>query len=270
MRTVVFRGFYAPPAPRAGLAAVHLRIVTDARSGKVADAARNDGAEAAWYFPVTREQWRVAGRLCVVGHAGVLAGTPPGGSGDVGGGGGGGDALQAARADAWHALSDAARAQFAWPMPAAARPMAGSDGAAFVRALPAAVPPPPPQQQPQQQPRAAAGAAPAAAPSPVDGSASGMLDVGGAAGAGQGPRGGAAAADGAAPTHDDAHFGFATEAALAEAVAAAYANFALVLLTPDGVDQLCLKADAATGTQRRWRWALGAEAAAWEGGEVNP
>jgi pyridoxamine 5'-phosphate oxidase len=43
-----------------------LTFVTDRRSGKVAEAAANPAAEVAWYLPITREQYRISGRLDVI------------------------------------------------------------------------------------------------------------------------------------------------------------------------------------------------------------
>jgi PPOX class probable FMN-dependent enzyme len=94
-RTVVFRGFL--PGTDC------LRFATDLRSAKVGQIARNPCAEACWYFPVTSEQFRLAGRLEVI----AADEADPG--------------RLAARRDAWAALSDAARAQYAWPPPGADR-----------------------------------------------------------------------------------------------------------------------------------------------------
>ena len=92
-RTVVFRGWL--PATNI------LTLVTDRRSGKVVDLAAHPWAEACWYFTQTREQFRLAGPMTVVGSAD--------------------NALGGARQTAWEALSTKARQQFYWPHPAAPR-----------------------------------------------------------------------------------------------------------------------------------------------------
>lgn len=90
-RTVVFRGFLADPD--------RLKFVTDDRSQKVDQIATVPYGEACWYFPKTREQFRLAGRLTLVRST----------DSDLN--------LQQIRQTAWQELSDAARAQFAWPHP---------------------------------------------------------------------------------------------------------------------------------------------------------
>lgn len=87
VRTVVFRG----------LSAGRPTFVTDARSRKMAEIAASPWAEVAWYFPDSREQFRLLGTLSVVGAAGASA------------------ADQQARADAWRAMSPPGRQQFTWP-----------------------------------------------------------------------------------------------------------------------------------------------------------
>jgi len=122
-RTVVFRGHldrflpgnqrddeegsgaFAPstPSPHA------LVFVTDARSGKAADAAAGAGspegecvAEVCWYFPGSREQFRLRGTFAV---------WREGEKGDKT------DPMGWARRAAWAALSPGAREQFWWPDP---------------------------------------------------------------------------------------------------------------------------------------------------------
>lgn len=73
----------------------------------MAEIARAPFAEACWYLAATREQFRLAGALAVVGP----------GCGDA--------PLAAARARAWGNLSDAARAQFSWPQPGLPLPEEG-------------------------------------------------------------------------------------------------------------------------------------------------
>jgi PPOX class probable FMN-dependent enzyme len=90
-RTVVFHGFLDD--------ASRLRFVTDARSRKVAELAHSPWAEACWYFPVTHEQFRIAGPITVIGS----------------------DARDSASLDArrtcWRELDDVARLCFTWPAP---------------------------------------------------------------------------------------------------------------------------------------------------------
>lgn len=107
-RTVVFRGFLEETN--------QLQFVTDARSEKVEQIGQTPIAEACWYFPNTREQFRLAGQLTL-----VPANCP--------------DAeLLAARQRLWQSLSDPARTQFAWADPGQPR----HDDTGF------AVPPPDP------------------------------------------------------------------------------------------------------------------------------
>ncbi|WP_081972820.1 Npun_F5749 family FMN-dependent PPOX-type flavoprotein [Leptolyngbya sp. KIOST-1] len=92
-RTVVFRDFL----PHTNT----LTVVTDQRSAKVADISAHPWAEVCWYFTHTREQFRLAGSIQVVG----AADSP----------------LAETRQAAWDALSDNARQQFYWPHPAQPR-----------------------------------------------------------------------------------------------------------------------------------------------------
>eukprot|EP00198_Chlamydomonas_reinhardtii_P010733 XP_001700070.1 pyridoxamine 5' phosphate oxidase-related protein [Chlamydomonas reinhardtii] len=91
-RTVVFRGFLSDDDDS-------LTFVTDSRSRKVGEVAVNPAAEVAWYFPETREQYRVSGNLTIVDAASTDS------------------AMQAARKRVWHNMSDPGRQQFAWPHP---------------------------------------------------------------------------------------------------------------------------------------------------------
>lgn len=106
VRTLVFRGWSNGPA---------LRFVTDLRSSKVRHG-RLDWAEACYYSPDTRDQFRLTGPLSVLGPDAV-------------------GAAAAARDSQWAALSDAARAQFCWPPPGAPR----EDDQPFETAQPSAV-----------------------------------------------------------------------------------------------------------------------------------
>lgn len=105
-RTLVFRGFLEDSE--------QLKFVIDARSQKPDQINYQPWAEACWYFPETREQFRIFGSLTLV-KADELN-----------------TALDQARQTTWQELSDAARSQFAWPDPG--KP----------KADPAAFKPPPP------------------------------------------------------------------------------------------------------------------------------
>ncbi len=94
-RTVVFRGFLEDTD--------QLKIITDSRSQKADHIDHQSWGEACWYFPNTREQFRFAGQLTLVG-----ADYPD-------------QTLKEARQTTWQDLSDAARLQFAWPHPGEAR-----------------------------------------------------------------------------------------------------------------------------------------------------
>ncbi|MEM9448150.1 MAG: Npun_F5749 family FMN-dependent PPOX-type flavoprotein [Cyanobacteria bacterium P01_E01_bin.6] len=105
-RTVVFRGFSTEG---------HLQIVTDQRSEKIQHITQCPWGEICWYFPKTREQFRLSGRVTNI---------------DV-------DCsdenLSDIRKSLWNTLSDKARAQFAWPFPSHNR----ENHAAFNRDAPA-------------------------------------------------------------------------------------------------------------------------------------
>lgn len=94
-RTVVFRGFLDDTN--------QLKIITDSRSQKADQIKNQSWGEACWYFPKTREQFRLAGQLTL-----VAADHPD-------------QSLKNARQTTWQDLSDSARIQFAWPEPAKAR-----------------------------------------------------------------------------------------------------------------------------------------------------
>ncbi|MEH2147435.1 Npun_F5749 family FMN-dependent PPOX-type flavoprotein [Nostoc sp.] len=91
-RTLVFRGFLEDTN--------QLKFITDNRSAKADQIQQQPWAEVCWYFPNTREQFRITGCLTLV-------------SGDDSDR----DFLQPARIAMWQELSDAARLQFAWPHP---------------------------------------------------------------------------------------------------------------------------------------------------------
>lgn len=90
-RTVVFRGFLEDSNA--------LKFVTDRRSRKVEQIAENPWGALCWYFPKTREQFRISGELTVVSAT----------ESDKN--------LLYLREVAWLALSEGARTQFAWPHP---------------------------------------------------------------------------------------------------------------------------------------------------------
>ncbi len=100
-RTVVFRGFLEDTD--------QLKFAIDARSQKVDQIVHQPWAEACWYFPETREQFRITGYLTL-----VQADHPD-------------SALQQARQATWQEQSDAARLQYAWPHPSKPR----AEAAAF-------------------------------------------------------------------------------------------------------------------------------------------
>jgi len=100
-RTVVFRGFLDDTN--------QLKMITDARSKKAEQIDQNAWSEACWYFPKTREQFRLLGQLTLVGaHCSDAS-------------------LLKARERSWQELSDAARVQFAWSPPGAPREDTGFD-----------------------------------------------------------------------------------------------------------------------------------------------
>jgi pyridoxamine 5'-phosphate oxidase len=76
-----------------------LKFVTDTRSDKIEQIQQQPWAEACWYFPKTREQFRLTGHLTLV----TSDESHP--------------HLQPARITMWQELSDPARLQFAWPHP---------------------------------------------------------------------------------------------------------------------------------------------------------
>ncbi|MEM7794861.1 MAG: Npun_F5749 family FMN-dependent PPOX-type flavoprotein [Cyanobacteria bacterium P01_C01_bin.118] len=84
-RTLVFRGFVD----------ADLRMITDGRSEKVQQLQNCPWAEICWYFTVTREQFRIAGKLTIVDTQ-----DPE----DI-------------RLNAWQSISANARQQFYWPDP---------------------------------------------------------------------------------------------------------------------------------------------------------
>jgi PPOX class probable FMN-dependent enzyme len=90
-RTVVFRGFWEPTQ--------QLKFITDRRSEKIEQILAQPWGELCWYFPNSREQFRLSGMLTLVQ---ADCADPD---------------LVKARQVQWQDLSDAARGQFAWPDP---------------------------------------------------------------------------------------------------------------------------------------------------------
>ncbi len=90
-RTIVFRGFLEQTN--------QLKFITDSRSQKVEQIEKNPWGEVCWYFPQTREQFRLRGKLTL-----VKANNPH-------------PKLAKARLTTWQEISDNARQQFTWPNP---------------------------------------------------------------------------------------------------------------------------------------------------------
>lgn len=105
-RTLVFRGFLADTD--------ELKFTIDSRSQKPEQIEHQPWAEACWYFPSSREQFRLAGCLTLV--------TSDYADAD----------LQQARQTTWRDISDATRLQFAWADPGKPR----ANAAAFDLPLP--------------------------------------------------------------------------------------------------------------------------------------
>ncbi|MEM7705052.1 MAG: Npun_F5749 family FMN-dependent PPOX-type flavoprotein [Pseudomonadota bacterium] len=105
-RTIVFRGFVAEPFNKGDQFGNSLQFITDRRSEKIPELQQNPAAEACWYFPKTREQFRLSGSVELVMAAGGTAPANP---------------LEALRVQLWQSISDSARSQFTWPYPAKAR-----------------------------------------------------------------------------------------------------------------------------------------------------
>jgi pyridoxamine 5'-phosphate oxidase len=90
-RTVVFRGFMSDSN--------QLMTISDRRSQKISQIRQTPWAEICWYFPKTREQFRLSGSLGFVDQNDM---NPQ---------------RQQAYNHVWQNLSDSARAQFYWPPP---------------------------------------------------------------------------------------------------------------------------------------------------------
>jgi pyridoxamine 5'-phosphate oxidase len=115
-RTLVFRGWLEPMS--------QMQFVTDVRSSKAVNllAGASTWAEVCWYFPETREQFRLNGTLRLVTAECTVTNDCK------------------ARQQVWEQMSDAGRIQFDWGMPGADR---SADPKAFD-------PPPPDPHQPSQ------------------------------------------------------------------------------------------------------------------------
>ena len=115
-RSLVFRGWLEPGS--------QVKFVSDIRSAKAINllADTSPYAEACWYFPKTREQFRLSGTLTLV--------TPESSN----------TSYSKARQAAWQQMSDSGRIQFDWGTPGADR---SEDPAAFN-------PPQPDEHQPSE------------------------------------------------------------------------------------------------------------------------
>ena len=99
-RTIVFRGFLWQTN--------QLKFITDSRSQKVEEIEKNAWGEICWYFPKTREQFRLKGKLTL-----VKADNPH-------------PKLTKARQTTWQEISDNTRQQFTWPHPGKSKVPAGA------------------------------------------------------------------------------------------------------------------------------------------------
>ncbi|MFO0892028.1 MAG: Npun_F5749 family FMN-dependent PPOX-type flavoprotein [Isosphaeraceae bacterium] len=95
VRTVVFRGLLGE-SHRLGFA-------TDARSVKVDELHASPWVEACWYFPITREQFRLSGTMTLIGPET----TDP--------------VAREARERIWREMSEESRLSYTWPDPGRAR-----------------------------------------------------------------------------------------------------------------------------------------------------
>jgi PPOX class probable FMN-dependent enzyme len=130
-RTVVFRGFWEQTN--------WLKFITDTRSQKYTHLQQQPWAEACWYFPKTREQFRISGQLhSIIAPDHEHSHPPNQGNPPIIA------AQNLARVQQWRELSDAARLQFAWPAPKDLRDADSvQDQAVFNPELPDAQNPPP-------------------------------------------------------------------------------------------------------------------------------
>lgn len=198
-------------------------MVTDARSAKVAEVGHNSFAEICWYFPVTREQWRISGRLTIIGKDVNIncSGIPA-------------DRLQRERATAWRHMSNAGRASFAWPAPACERDPTTLAG------------PPAETVFAQSLPAGSIGAScehTQTASSSSAGDGHGLVDAGSdvAASPSESLEQGTGTDDGRNSSVSKSDAEPAVGPSMEAAAQAAYSNFCLVLMSPDRLDHLCLK-----------------------------
>ena len=110
-RTIVFRGFVGEPFCQDNILYNTLQFVSDRRSEKAIEIEHQALGEVCWYFPNTREQFRLRGQLTLVTEDTVDVEVP----------------FQTVRSHLWQALSNNARIQFAWPHPGKPR----ADASAF-------------------------------------------------------------------------------------------------------------------------------------------
>jgi PPOX class probable FMN-dependent enzyme len=100
-RTIVFRGF----VPQED----YLQFVTDRRSEKIHDLKHQSIGELCWYFPKSREQFRIQGQVVLIDSSCHDS------------------HLLKLRSNLWHNLSDQGRIQFAWPEPKGLRDLTVND-----------------------------------------------------------------------------------------------------------------------------------------------
>lgn len=213
-----------------------MSFVTDRRSEKCTEIQHSDFAEVVMYLPITREQYRISGRLTIYAAGDELLGYDGGWSRQ---------ALESERLQAFERMSDAGRSAFAWPDPGA--PRVDPNGA-FVSALPLSTP--------------AFAQSPSAATDAADGSA----DVTGVQAEAEEHIFDRAAAGRSGDTLSRSHKSPPPVQQLGALVQRAQRNFALLLLSPDSVDCLCLKY---APTQQRTKYSLTTEGK-WTAIAVNP
>lgn len=104
-RTLVFRGFQ-PLAPQQHEVDCNttkksyvMKMITDCRSNKVKELTSSSISEIVWWFSQSSEQYRIRGRIQLVGQDALD------------------DFLKQARKEQWGNLSDSAREQFYWTTP---------------------------------------------------------------------------------------------------------------------------------------------------------
>ncbi|KNC97665.1 uncharacterized protein SPPG_07132 [Spizellomyces punctatus DAOM BR117] len=129
VRTIVFRGFIGDTTTSSDTDRVRwedmLVFTTDARSAKVREIVANGSGELCWYFPETREQFRLAGTVRVVlppHHTMRIHEADMPNSGID---------WEELRKHHFHNLSPGARSQFLWPNPKQTR----ADTSGWVQAI---------------------------------------------------------------------------------------------------------------------------------------